>query len=86
MTNQPFNYTGAPPPAGYGFQITTQGDQITGKNLICHRCGGLVVDESYFKDAHDQMHAREERLNETVKRLLLDVEELRQQYVIEEQP
>lgn len=84
--SQPFNYTGPPPPAGYGFQITTQGDQITGKNLICHRCGGLVVDESYFKDAHEQMHARQERLAESVAQLARDLKDLKERYLIEEEP
>lgn len=86
MTSQPFNYTGPPPPAGYGFQIMSQGDQLTGKNLLCQRCGALVADEPYFKDEHDKFHARIERTNDLLNELVLQVKQLKEQYLIQEEP
>lgn len=84
--SQPFNYTGPPPPNGYGFQITSQGDKLLGKNLICHACGALIPDESFFLDSHNLMHRNQKLLLETIEHLTAEVKKLRAQYLITEEP
>lgn len=81
-----FTYTGPPPPNGYGLQIMSQGDTMTGKNLICHSCGALIPDESFFLDSHNKMHRNQKLLLETVESLTAEVKKLRSQYLIQEEP
>lgn len=79
MSSQPFNYTGPPPPPGYGFQITSQNGVEIGKNLICHACGAMVPDEGYFQAQHDTFHSN-------VISLVKEIAELKARYVIQEEP
>jgi hypothetical protein len=64
----------------------SQGGTLTGKNLICHVCGALIPDESFLKQQHDHFHAEMDRKTALLNELVLQVKQLKEQYLIQEEP